>query len=102
MCDEPACDVSQRMAFTIGEEGFKIKEIKFTIVSSIISNQKKEHSYDYMTNEQIEIDRLVYEMYNLNDEDIQEVESWYFRHYPKLARVIEEKLKKKRTTDYTD
>jgi len=48
-----------------------------------------------MTNEQIEIDKLVYEMYNLNKEDIEEVENWHFRRYPKLAKVIEEKLKKK-------
>jgi len=46
-----------------------------------------------MTNEQIEIDKLVYKMYNLNDEDIKEVENWYFRRYPKLAEVIENKLK---------
>jgi len=48
-----------------------------------------------MTNEQLEIDKLVYEMYNLNQEDIDEVEHWYFRRYPKLARIIEEKLKRK-------
>ena len=48
-----------------------------------------------MTNEQLEIDKLVYEMYNLNQEDIDEVENWYFRRYPKLAGVIEEKLKRK-------
>jgi len=34
-------------------------------------------------------------MYNLNQEDIDEVENWYFRRYPKLARIIEEKLKRK-------
>ena len=51
--------------------------------------------YDYMTNEQLEIDKLVYKMYNLNQEDIDEVENWYFRRYPKLVRVIEEKLKRK-------
>ena len=27
-----------------------------------------------------------------NDCDIQEVENWYFRRYPRLARVIEERL----------
>ena len=48
-----------------------------------------------MTNEQLEIDKLVYKMYNLNQEDIEEVENWYFRRCPKLVRVIEEKLKRK-------
>jgi len=64
-------------------------------VSSIIQNQKQNPRYDYMTNEQIEIDKLVYDVYNLNEEDIQEVENWYFRRYPKLAQVIEDKLKGK-------
>lgn len=47
-------------------------------------------------NEQLEIDKLVHQMYNLNEEDIKEVENWYFRRYPKLASVIEQKLKEKR------
>ena len=67
-------------------------------VVKIIQKQKLNPKYDYLANEQLEIDRLVYVMYNLNDEDIQEVENWYFRRYPKLARVIEEKIKNK-TTD---
>lgn len=65
------------------------------LVEEIISNQKQNPKYDYMTNEQIEIDKLVYQMYNLNEEDIYEVENWYFRRYPKLAKAIEEKLKAK-------
>lgn len=65
------------------------------LVNQIISKQKSAPRYNYMTNEQVEIDRLVYEMYNLNDEDIKEVEDWFFRRYPKLARVIEEKVKGK-------
>ena len=62
---------------------------------SIITNQKQNPKYDYMTNEQLEIDKLVYAMYNLNEEDIQEVENWYYRRYPKLARAIEEMLEAK-------
>jgi len=61
----------------------------------IIQNQKQNSHYDYITNEQIVIDKLVYEMYNLNEEDIKEVENWYFRRYPKLAKIVEEKLKRK-------
>jgi len=49
-----------------------------------------------MANEQIEIDKLVYEMYNLTEEDIKEVENGYYRRYPKLAKAIEEKLKVKK------
>ncbi|MBU0711320.1 N-6 DNA methylase [bacterium] len=73
---------------------FKINGIE-EIVKSIIDRQKKNDKYDYMTNEQLEIDRLVYQMYNLNDDDIKEVEDWYFRRYPKLANVIEAKIKAK-------
>jgi len=65
------------------------------LVYSIITKQKQNPKYDYIINEQIEIDKLVYEMYNLNEDDIQEVENWYFRRYPKLAKVIEEKIKEK-------
>ncbi|MBN1762781.1 MAG: Eco57I restriction-modification methylase domain-containing protein [Methanomicrobia archaeon] len=64
-------------------------------VISIISTQKQNPKYDYMTNEQLEIDKRVYELYNLNEEDIQEVENWYYRRYPKLAHAIEERLKAK-------
>jgi hypothetical protein len=66
-----------------------------SLISFIIQNQKQNPKYDYMTNEQLEIDKLVYEMYNLNEEDIKEVENWYYRRYPKLATAIEEKLKVK-------
>ncbi len=66
------------------------------LVSTIISNQKQNPRYDYMTNEQIEIDKLVYEMYNLNEEDIAEVENWYWRRYPKLAEAIERNMQAKK------
>lgn len=58
----------------------------------IISKQKQNPRYDYMTNEQQEIDYLIYQLYNLNDEDIEEVESWFWRRYPKLAEAIEKKM----------
>jgi len=64
-------------------------------VTKIIQNQKQNPRYDYITNEQLEIDKLVYQMYNLNEEDIDEVENWYFRRYPKLSNIIEDKLKGK-------
>jgi hypothetical protein len=44
---------------------------------------------DYMSNKQNEIDKLVYEMYGVNKEDIHEIETWYARRYPKLARFCE-------------
>ena len=65
------------------------------IIDKITQYQKQDPKYDYMINEQVEIDKLVYEMYNLNEDDIKEVENWYFRRYPKLAKIVEEKLKRK-------
>jgi hypothetical protein len=75
--------------FNLNEERIQLLE---NYVNQIIQHQKQDPRYDYMTNEQVEIDKLVYEMYNLDEEDIQEVENWYFRRYPKLAKVIEDKL----------
>jgi hypothetical protein len=54
-------------------------------VRSIFSQQARERRYDYTCNEQLEIDRLVYAAYGLNDGDIKEVENWYARRYSKLA-----------------
>lgn len=56
-----------------------------SLVDKILSKQKVNHRYDYINNEQLEIDRLVYEAYGLNDDDIREVENWYARRYPSLA-----------------
>lgn len=55
-----------------------------TLVSQIITKQKQNPRYDYQSYEQREIDRLVYELYGINEADIQEVERWYARRYPKL------------------
>ncbi len=52
---------------------------------AIIQKQKTKPDYDYATNEQLEIDRLVYAAYGLDEGDIREVEDWYVRRYPKLA-----------------
>jgi len=57
------------------------------LVLQIVSKQKQDPRYDYASNEQLEIDRLVYEVYGLNKEDIEEVENWYARRYPKLVQA---------------
>ncbi|MFA5033255.1 MAG: Eco57I restriction-modification methylase domain-containing protein [bacterium] len=59
------------------------------LLLKIYEKQKQNPRYDYMSNEQKEIDKLVYEMYGLNADDIREVETWYARRYPKLARFCE-------------
>ena len=57
------------------------------LVDTIIQKQSADANYDYASNEQLEIDRLVYAAYGLNDADIKEVENWYARRYPKLAEA---------------
>ncbi len=56
-------------------------------VNEIINTQKYNRNYDYASHEQIEIDRLVYDSYGLNEKDIQEVENWYARRYPRLVKA---------------
>ncbi len=65
------------------------------LVNQIVSQQKKNEYYDYITNEQLELDNYIYSLYNFNKSDILEIENWYFRRYPKLANAIEAKLKEK-------
>lgn len=63
------------------------------LVKFIIKNQKSNPRYDYASHEQIEIDKLVYEAYGLNAEDVQEVENWYARRYPKLSAAQKANLR---------
>jgi type I restriction-modification system DNA methylase subunit len=55
------------------------------LVAQILRQQEKDIRYDYASNEQLEIDGLVYAAYGLSAADIREVEDWYARRYPKLA-----------------
>ena len=61
------------------------------LVDTIMQQQKENPCYDYMANEQQEVDRLICQVYNLDDEDIAEVENWFWRRYPRLAKAIEAK-----------
>lgn len=73
-------DDIKEIPIAINSQLIKLKEL----VSNIIRKQKSSTHYDYASNEQIEIDKMVYEIYGLNAEDVQEVENWYARRYPKL------------------
>ncbi len=89
---------------TVQAEGEDVKEIQIpfetnqksiiVIVKNIIKKQKQNPRYDYASHEQKEIDQLVYELYGLNDEDIKEVEIWFARRYPKLAKYADIKDEK--------
>lgn len=63
------------------------------LVNKIIEKQKNNPRYDYASYEQIEIDKLIYAAYGLNKEDIQEVENWYARRYPKLSAAQKSNLR---------
>jgi hypothetical protein len=82
---------------TVASDIDKIKEIPIVLpddklskniinlVTTIIKKQKQKPKYNFFANEQKGIDKLVYELYGLNEEDINEVETWFARRYPKLA-----------------
>jgi len=55
------------------------------LVAQIVERQQADPRYPYHLREQRELDRMVYQLYGLNDEDIAEVERWYARRYPRLA-----------------
>ncbi len=66
------------------------------LIDSIVAQQRTNPRYDYAANEQVEIDRLVYEAYGLNEADIREVEDWYARRYPALSAAQKRNLAAKR------
>lgn len=76
-----------------------VKNELLNYVQSIIHKQKQKPAYDYASHEQIEIDHLVYEAYCLNKDDIQEVENWYVRRYPKLAAAQKANLEAKQQAE---
>lgn len=64
------------------------------LVSNILEKQKSNLAYDYASNEQIEIDKLVYQSYGLDKDDVEEIEKWYARRYPKLVEAQKANLRK--------
>lgn len=62
------------------------------LVSCIISAQKADRHYDYASHEQVQIDKLIYDAFGLSEEDINEIETWYARRYPKLAIAQKDNL----------
>ncbi len=83
-----------------GEKSIKSVFIQFTNshkielnVRTIIEKQKVDPYYDYASQEQIQIDSLVYEAYGFNSDDVEEVENWYARRYPKLSSAQKQNLR---------
>lgn len=65
-----------------------------SIVKIIISNQTLNNTYDYASNEQIEINKLVYKTYGISVNEIAEIEYWFKRRYPKLSAAQMANLRK--------
>lgn len=64
------------------------------VVESIIKNQILQSDYDYSSYEQNLIDHYIYKDYFLALSEIEEIENWYSRHYPKLSVAQKANLKK--------
>ncbi|MBI2304144.1 MAG: N-6 DNA methylase [Chloroflexi bacterium] len=58
-----------------------------SLVKSIVEKQKADPAYPYHQHQQKELDRCVYRLYRLNQEHIREIECWFLRRYPTLARA---------------
>src|SRR5699024_4327323 len=79
------------------------KEDLKDLVISVINSQKQDLRYDYLSNEQIKIDDIVFDLYGLNKNDIREVENWYARRYPRLVEAQKENLAEQgKPTDYLE
>jgi hypothetical protein len=63
------------------------------LVLQILNKLQANSNYRYEGHEQVEIDKLVYEAYGLNAEDVLEVENWYARRYPKLVAAQKANLR---------
>lgn len=63
------------------------------LVSKIYKKQQLNSRYDYASEEQIKLDKLVYGAFGLNAEDIKDVENWFVRRYPKLSAAQKQNLR---------
>ena len=83
-----AQDVATIPIIVTESENDNSKKLLNEKVITLVQLLKINPEYNF-ENEQIDIDILVYKMYGLNEGDIHEVETWYARRYPKLARYCE-------------
>lgn len=65
-------------------------------VGALVTKQKEDRYYKYMEAEQKTIDAMIFELYHLSKEDVQEIEAWWARRYPALARFADVRPKIKR------
>lgn len=58
------------------------------VVKHIINEQRRDSKYDYSQDENL-INEVIYKFYGLSDSEINEVEIWFARRYPKLAHLCD-------------
>ena len=68
-------------------DGAEIIKKLSSLVNIIMDKQKSNPRYPYHLKEQKDIDILIYQLYGLSEDDIREIELWYCRRYPKLAKA---------------
>ncbi|MBI5265731.1 MAG: N-6 DNA methylase [candidate division Zixibacteria bacterium] len=56
-----------------------------TLVAQIVEKQRANPRYLYHLHEQVEIDRLVYQLFELTEKDVREVEGWWVRRYGRMG-----------------
>jgi len=57
------------------------------IVDNLVRKQQTDTRYPFWLYEQKELDSIIYDLFGLSFEDIREIELWYCRRYPKLAKA---------------
>jgi type I restriction-modification system DNA methylase subunit len=62
------------------------------LVDSIKTKQKEDLTFDYSSQEQLIIDFFIYQESGFSIIDIQEIENWYARRYPKLVAAQKRNL----------
>lgn len=57
------------------------------MVGEIVEKQKNDGAYQYHLKDQPKVDELVFNTYELDTNEIREIELWYCRRYPRLAEA---------------
>lgn len=65
-----------------------------SVVKTITEKQRKNLNYDYSSNEFLRVNKLAYDSFFLDPENIIEIESWYSRRYPRLSAAQKANLRK--------
>lgn len=90
------------LGHTVSSQVDELKEVPLSLnnfdntnlIKSIVNQQRKNKKYDYHCYEQIAIEKNLYESFNLNIAEINEIESWYSRRYPRLSAAQKANLRK--------